>query len=88
MVTNLQNRWPFSGTRILKTVIFYVASALSSQPIIEWCLVLLPFILRDLVTLVLQSANWQLYRKAWHSWGYTFSERFDVRALFVLFTAT
>ena len=38
--------------------------------------------------LVLQSANWQLYRKAWHFWGYTYSERFDIRALFVLFTVT
>ena len=34
------------------------------------CLRRLPFIFRDLTTLVLQSANWQLYRKAWHFWGY------------------
>ena len=47
-----------------------------------------PFILRDLATLVLQSANWQLYRKAWHFWGYTYSESFDIRALFVLSTVT
>ena len=26
----------------------------------------LPFIIRDLATLLLQSANWRLYRKAWH----------------------
>ena len=48
----------------------------------------LPFIFQDLVTLVLQSANWQLYRKAWHFWGYTYLERFDIRALFVLFAVT
>ena len=48
----------------------------------------LPFIFRDLATLVLQSANWKFYRKAWHFWGYTYSERFDIRALFVLPTAT
>ena len=47
----------------------------------------LPFIFRDLAILMLQSANWQLCRKAWHFWGYTYSERFDIRALFVLFTA-
>ena len=41
-----------------------------------------------LSTLVLQSANWQLYSKAWHFWGYTYSERFDIRALFVLSTVT
>ena len=35
---------------------------------------------------MLQSANWQLYRKAWHFWGYIYSERFDIRSLFVLFT--
>ena len=35
VVTNLLNRWPFSGTKILKTIIFYVASEVSSQPIIE-----------------------------------------------------
>ena len=33
---------------------------------------------------MLQSAN-RLYRRAWHFWGYTYSERFDIRALFVLF---
>ena len=42
----------------------------------------LPFIFRDLATIVLQSANWQLYRKAWHFWVYTYSERFDIWALF------
>ena len=48
----------------------------------------LPFIFRDLETLVLQTANWQFYRKAWHFWGYMYSERFDIQALFVLFTVT
>ena len=33
------NHLKCSGTRILKTVIFYIASALSSQPIIKWSLV-------------------------------------------------
>ena len=37
---------------------------------------------------MVQSANWQLYLKAWHFWGYTYSERFDIGALFVLFTVT
>ena len=36
----------------------------------------------------MQCANWQLYRKAWHFWGYTYSERFNIRALFVLFKVT
>ena len=40
------------------------------------------------VALVVQSANWQLYRKAWHFWGYTYSERFVIWALFVLFIVT
>lgn len=31
--------------------------------------------------------NWQLYLKVWHFWSYTYSERFDKRALFMLFTA-
>ena len=48
----------------------------------------LPFILWDLVTLVFQSANWQLYCKAWHFWGYTYSQRFSIRVLFVSFTVT
>ena len=30
----------------------------------------LPFMFRDLATLVLESGNWQLYRKVWHFWGY------------------
>ena len=46
------------------------------------------FIFRYLATLVLQFVNWQLYRIAWYFWGYTYSERFDKRALFVLFTVT
>ena len=48
----------------------------------------MPNLFRDLETLVLQSANWQLYRKAWHFWGYTYPECFDIRELFVLFKAT
>ena len=48
----------------------------------------LPFIFQDFATLALQSANWQLYLKAWHFWGYIYSERFDILALFVLFTVT
>ena len=48
----------------------------------------LPFILRDLPNLVLQSANWQLYCKAWHFWFYTYTKRFGIQALFVLFTGT
>ena len=48
----------------------------------------LPFIFRDLATLMLKFANWQLYRKAWHFWRYTYSKCFDIRALFVLFTVT
>ena len=35
-----------------------------------------------------QSANWQLYRKAWHFSDYNYSERFDIRTLFMLFTVT
>ena len=35
MMTLKFNPWNYSNTSILKTVIFYVASALSSQPIIE-----------------------------------------------------
>ena len=31
---------------------------------------------------------WQFYRKAWHFWGYTYSKRFDMQALFILFTVT
>ena len=46
----------------------------------------LPIIFRDLATPALQSANWQLYRKTWHFWGYTYSECFDIRELPVLFT--
>ena len=48
----------------------------------------MPFIFWDLAILVLQSAKWQLYCKAWYFWDYTYSERFDTRALFVLFTVT
>ena len=48
----------------------------------------LPFIFRDLTTLVLQSANWQLYGKARHFWSYTYAIHFHMRALFVLFTVT
>ena len=43
---------------------------------------------RMLANLVLQFTNWQRYRKAWHFWGYKYSELFDIRALFVLFTVT
>ena len=48
----------------------------------------LPFIFRDLANIILQSTNWQLYRKAWYFWGYTYSERFNIQELFVLFTVT
>ena len=33
-----------------------------------------------------QSANWEIYCKAWHFWDYTYSERFDIRALFVVYS--
>ena len=50
----------------------------------------LPFIFRDLATLVLKSANRYLYCKARYFLGYDIRtlERFDVRALLVLFTVT
>ena len=44
MVTNCEmialsyNRLKYSGTRILKTIIFYIANVLSSHSIIEWSL--------------------------------------------------
>ena len=31
------------------------------------------------------TANWQLYRKAWHFWGYTYSER-DTSAICVVYS--
>ena len=39
VVTVKYNRLKYSGTRIFKTIIPYVASTLSSQPIIEWSIV-------------------------------------------------